>query len=421
MSRQAKVLLLDEPTATLSDAEIVRVFDVARKLRDQGTAMIFVSHRLDEVFALTDRVTVFRNGQHVLTQRTADMTTAEVVKAMIGRELVHSKGTPPEGRADVAPRLSVSSLTVADKVKDLSVDVAPGEILAVVGQLGSGAEVLVEALAGLRGDISNSVKVDGQPIKLDSIRSSLKAGIAYVAEDRADKGVFLDAPIAINITASVMAKFSKAGIMRRAGEQEEARRLASMFAIDPKRLPHEVSTLSGGNQQKVSLAKAVALAPRLLLLNEPTRGVDIALARKSIRRFARWRTTAWRLSSTRQTSKKFWNSPTPFSPSSVVEWSAISLDLKSMVTRCSTTSSRAIATHLTDMSLSETNPRRWVMHKTALEPTAQVSPTALRRWASALFGTSSIHAASIQSPRLFSSSSLQPSCRTSRSSGTFSR
>ncbi|WP_342611982.1 sugar ABC transporter ATP-binding protein [Burkholderia ambifaria] len=275
MSRQAKVLLLDEPTATLSDAEIVRVFEVARRLRDQGTAMIFVSHRLDEVFALTDRITVFRNGQHVLTQRTTDMTTAEVVKAMIGRELVHSKVKPPERRANVTPRLSIDNLSVTDKVKDLSVSVAPGEILAVVGQLGSGAEVLVEALAGLRGDISGSVKLDGQTVKLDSVRNSLRAGIGYVAEDRADKGVFLDAPIAVNITSSVMAKFSRAGVMRRAGEQEEARRLASMFAIDPKRLPHEVSTLSGGNQQKVSLAKAVALSPRLLLLNEPTRGVDI--------------------------------------------------------------------------------------------------------------------------------------------------
>ncbi|SEK07413.1 ribose transport system ATP-binding protein [Paraburkholderia diazotrophica] len=145
----------------------------------------------------------------------------------------------------------------------------------MVGQLGSGAEVLVEALAGLRGDISSSVMLDGQTVRLDSVRNSLRAGIGYVAEDRADKGVFLDAPIAINITSSVMAKFSRAGVMRRAGEQEEARRLASMFTIDPKRLPHEVSTLSGGNQQKVSLAKAVALSPRLLLLNEPTRGVDI--------------------------------------------------------------------------------------------------------------------------------------------------
>jgi ribose transport system ATP-binding protein/rhamnose transport system ATP-binding protein len=275
MSRKAKVLLLDEPTATLSDAEIVRVFEVARRLRDQGTAMIFVSHRLDEVFALTDRITVFRNGQHVLTERTADMTSAEVVKAMIGRELVHSPVNMLKQRGRTKSRVSIENLSVSDKLKDLTVDVAPGEILAVVGQLGSGAEVLVEALAGLRGDISRSVELDGEPARIDSVRSALRAGVAYVAEDRADKGVFLDAPIALNITASVMAKFSRAGLMQSAAETQEAKRLAAMFAIDPKRLPHEVSTLSGGNQQKVSLAKAAALQPRLLLLNEPTRGVDI--------------------------------------------------------------------------------------------------------------------------------------------------
>ncbi|MCP3713592.1 sugar ABC transporter ATP-binding protein [Paraburkholderia sp. CNPSo 3274] len=275
MSRQAKVLLLDEPTATLSDAEIVRVFDVARRLRDQGTAMIFVSHRLDEVFALTDRITVFRNGQHVITSKTADMTTGEVVKAMIGRELVRHPVKATEGRASLRPRLSVTNLSVDDKLKALSVDVAPGEIVAVVGQLGSGAETVVEALAGLRGDISRSVRLDGEVAKIDSVRSALRCGVGYVAEDRADKGVFLDAPIGINITASVMSKFSRAGVMQRAAEAAEAMRLAGMFAIDAKRLRHEVSTLSGGNQQKVSLAKAAALAPKLLLLNEPTRGVDI--------------------------------------------------------------------------------------------------------------------------------------------------
>ncbi|AXF20407.1 sugar ABC transporter ATP-binding protein [Burkholderia pyrrocinia] len=275
MSRQAKILLLDEPTATLSDAEIVRVFDVARRLRDQGAAMIFVSHRLDEVFALTDRITVFRNGQHVITSKTSDMTTSEVVKAMIGRELVRRPVKETKEHTSLPSRLSVRNLNVGDKLQDLSIDVAPGEIVAVVGQLGSGAEMVVEALAGLRGDVSKSVKLDGEPAKIDSVGSALRCGIGYVAEDRADKGVFLDAPIGINITASVMSKFSRAGVMQRAAEAAEARRLAGMFAIDAKRLPHEVSTLSGGNQQKVSLAKAAALAPKLLLLNEPTRGVDI--------------------------------------------------------------------------------------------------------------------------------------------------
>ncbi|MEX3954289.1 sugar ABC transporter ATP-binding protein [Paraburkholderia sp. EG287B] len=253
MSRQAKVLLLDEPTATLSDAEIVRVFDVARRLRDQGTAMIFVSHRLDEVFALTDRITVFRNGQHVITSKTADMTTGEVVKAMIGRELVRHPVKATEGRASLQPRLSVTNLSVDDKLKALSVDVAPGEIVAVVGQLGSGAETVVEALAGLRGDISRSVRLDGEVAKIDSVRSALRCGVGYVAEDRADKGVFLDAPIGINITASVMSKFSRAGVMQRAAEATEARRLAGMFAIDAKRLSHEVSTLRGQFKKPTAL------------------------------------------------------------------------------------------------------------------------------------------------------------------------
>jgi ribose transport system ATP-binding protein/rhamnose transport system ATP-binding protein len=210
-----------------------------------------------------------------MTQNTSDLTTAEVVKAMIGRDLVHGSERPQVSRSATRARLSLSGLSVPGKLSDASVDVMPGEILAVVGQLGSGAEVVVEALAGLRGDISTAVKLDGTQVRLDSIRSALQAGIAYVAEDRAGKGVFLDAPIETNITSSVMGRFSRAGVMQRASEAAEAKRLAQMFTIDLKRLSHDVSTLSGGNQQKVSLAKAVALKPRLLLLNEPTRGVDI--------------------------------------------------------------------------------------------------------------------------------------------------
>ena len=275
MAREARVLLLDEPTATLSDAEIGRVFATARLLRDRGTALVFVSHRLDEVFALTDRVTVFRNGQHVLTERTTDLTPGELIKAMIGRDLIRSPAHPVETRADAPPRLAVSGLRCGQMLKPISLSLAPGEITAVVGQLGSGADVLVEALAGLHGLSEGRVVIDGRDVVIGSVGAAMRAGIAYVPEDRAGKGIFLDAPVWMNLTASVMDRFSRGGVMQHAAERARGRELAAMFQIDPRRLPSEAATLSGGNQQKVALGKAAALTPRILILNEPTRGVDI--------------------------------------------------------------------------------------------------------------------------------------------------
>jgi ribose transport system ATP-binding protein len=260
VARQARVLLLDEPTATLSDAEIGRVFTAAR---------------LDEVFALTDRVTVLRNGEHVLTEMTAALTSRDLVRGMIGRDLVRSRVRAATARPDSLPRLAVSSLRCGEMLRPVDLALAPGEILAVVGQLGSGADVLVESLAGLRGAVQGRVAVDGHDIAIGSVGAAMRAGIAYVPEDRAGKGVFLDAPVWMNLTASVMDRFSRGGIMLRAAELQRGRDLAAMFQIDPRRLPSEAATLSGGNQQKVSLGKAAALTPRILILNEPTRGVDI--------------------------------------------------------------------------------------------------------------------------------------------------
>ncbi|MCB8883574.1 sugar ABC transporter ATP-binding protein [Acidisoma cellulosilytica] len=275
VARRARVLLLDEPTATLSDAEIKRVFDTARLLRDKGTALVFVSHRLDEVFALTDRVTVFRNGQHVLTERTSDLTSRDLVKAMIGRDLVRGTQKPLSVAADRPARLAIAGLRCGDALKPIDLALAPGEIAGVVGQLGSGADVLVEALAGLRGLVDGQIAIDGRAVVIGSVRDAMKAGIAYVPEDRAGKGIFLDAPVWMNLTASVMGRFSRGGVMQRAAERERGLELAAMFRIDPGRLGSEVATLSGGNQQKVALGKAAALTPRILILNEPTRGVDI--------------------------------------------------------------------------------------------------------------------------------------------------
>jgi ribose transport system ATP-binding protein len=235
--RRAKVLLLDEPTATLSDAEIQRVFATVRLLRDQGAAIVFVSHRLDEVFAITDRVTVFRNGRRVLTERTSDLTANALVRAMIGRELTQrpARAVP---RLQREPRLAISRFSIPGALNRIDLSVAAGEIVAIVGQLGSGADVLVEALGGLRGRIAG-VRLDGEPIMIGSVRSAMKAGIGYVPEDRAGKGVFLNAPVDVNLTASVMARFSSFGIMRHPRERARALELARMFQIDAKRLGSE--------------------------------------------------------------------------------------------------------------------------------------------------------------------------------------
>ncbi|CAD6560192.1 sugar ABC transporter ATP-binding protein [Paraburkholderia sabiae] len=276
VARGAKVLLLDEPTATLSDAEISRVFSVLRTLRDAGTSLVIISHRLDEIFALTDRVTVFRSGQHVWTRRTDELTNDELVRAMIGRDLVrgdHATSRVPRDSGTLRIRTRNHALAARFKAFDLAF--APGEIVAVVGQLGSGADAFIETLAGLHPAYTGHIELDGKAVLLHSIEAAHAEGIAYVPEDRAGKGVFLDAPIGINLTSHILPQVSTRGWISSPVEHDRASSLAGEFQIDPSRLPHDVSTLSGGNQQKVAIAKAVSTKPRLLLLNEPTRGVDI--------------------------------------------------------------------------------------------------------------------------------------------------
>ncbi|HSV53079.1 MAG TPA: sugar ABC transporter ATP-binding protein [Burkholderiaceae bacterium] len=276
IARGARVLLLDEPTATLSDVEIERVFAVLRKLGNDGTTIVVISHRLDEIFALTQRVTVFRSGRHIFTRHTAELTSAELVRAMIGRDVARGvhEGRPERPRSD-PPRLGLRGWRLAGVAGAFDLRFEAGEIVALVGQLGSGADALLESMAGLRRGVTGRLELNGQAVALHGIAGALRAGIAYVAEDRAGKGVFLDAPIGLNLVSQVLAEVSPGGWVSSRMVRGRARKLAGDFQLDPARLPHEVSTLSGGNQQKVSLGKAVAMGPCLLLLNEPTRGVDI--------------------------------------------------------------------------------------------------------------------------------------------------
>lgn len=274
VARGARILLLDEPTATLSDAEIQRVFAAVRMLRDQGSTIVFISHRLPEVFELTDRVTVFRNGGHVLTAETASLTRDALVRAMIGHEVAARDHRSATVNAPGAERIALRRFSIPGRVEPIDLSFGRGEIVAIVGQLGSGADLLIEAIAGLR-EHDGDIILDGTPARCRSTREAIAHGIAYVPEDRAGKGVFLDAPIETNITASILARITRLGFLQHGAAASRVKALAQQFTIDARRLTAQVGHLSGGNQQKVAIAKAAALDPRVLVLNEPTRGVDI--------------------------------------------------------------------------------------------------------------------------------------------------
>ncbi len=269
----AQVLLLDEPTATLSDAEIDKVFAVMRKLKAAGTTLVMISHRLDEIFTITDRVTVFRSGQHIFTRATQNLTSPELVSAMLGHDMERRAKRPP--RQYGGELLSCHKLAIRDHYGPLDFHCEQGEIVALVGQMGSGADLLLQTLAGLAPQQQGTINLSGQPVHLNSVRDAGQHAISYVPEDRAGKGAFLDAPIGTNLTSRALSALSNKGVIQRRQDTQFAAQLAQAFTLNAKRNQQAVSTLSGGNQQKVVLGKAVATDPKLLLLNEPTRGVDI--------------------------------------------------------------------------------------------------------------------------------------------------
>ena len=274
LSDDAQLLVLDEPTAALTGAEAARLFDWLRALRARGTSCIYVSHRMDELFTLCDRITVLRDGRTVGTVASASASGPEVVRMMVGKAVV--VGRPPSvvGSAGAAPVLELRHLTVEGALDQISLRVAGGEVVAVAGAMGSGRTALLSTLFGcattsVRGD----VLLDGQPLTLRSPRDAIAAGIALVPEDRKGRGLVLELTVAENLALPLgLADGDEAETIARA-------RIAELRIRG--RADSTVATLSGGNQQKVVLGKWLERPPRLLLLDEPTRGVDVG-AREEI-------------------------------------------------------------------------------------------------------------------------------------------
>ncbi|MBN9106197.1 MAG: sugar ABC transporter ATP-binding protein [Propionibacteriaceae bacterium] len=268
----ARVLILDEPTASLTNLEIVDLFRTLRHLRDEGVAIVYVSHRLEEVFELCDRATIMRNGQVVAAEAVADLTIDLVISKMVGR---HSDEIfPPRSRHDDEVIVEVTGLT-GRRVRDVSLEVRRGEILGVGGLGGSGRSELLRLISGAQRAQAGVVKLSGKDVTPSSITHGLDAGIAMVPEERRSQGVILEQPIRENMILANLPSVSSAGLVRDARVRSLANRGMTDLQIHARGTGQKVGELSGGNQQKVVLAKFLARNPTFLLLDEPTRGIDV--------------------------------------------------------------------------------------------------------------------------------------------------
>ena len=271
--RDARILILDEPTAALADLEIERVLEVIGRLASEGRSIIYVTHRLPEVFRVADRVTVFRNGESLAPKPTSELDVEAVVAMMLGRELgaMFPDRTSPAGDAV----LEVEELVAPGLAEPVSFSARAGEIVGLTGQLGSGAGTTVQAMAGRLSNTSGRVAVGGEPLPLRSHAAVLRHGVAYCSSDRKRDGIFFGRAIRENLSSPWLGSIAANGWISARREREKASEIAERFAVDVERINSPVGTLSGGNQQKVAVAKWLGTTPVVLLLEEPTRGVDV--------------------------------------------------------------------------------------------------------------------------------------------------
>ncbi len=272
IARDAKVVIFDEPTAALADADVARVLGVVRRLAAEGRAVVYVTHRLNEVFEIADRVAIFRGGESQGMSDIRDLSVDDIVERMIGR--AQNEIYPPPGCRG-ATVLALDELVVPGLREPITLEVRAGEILGLCGQIGGGSDLLLRAVAGMVRGVAGQVLVDGAPVTLRSRRAGIRAGVAYCSSDRKLDGIFAHLSMRDNLSSPWLSSVARRGVVSRRDESLKAVESARAFTLDIERLDAPVGTLSGGNQQKVALGKWLGAAPRVLLVQEPTRGVDV--------------------------------------------------------------------------------------------------------------------------------------------------
>ncbi len=288
LSLKARVLILDEPTAVLTQHDVERLFTVVRNLRSNGVAIIYISHRLDEIFALADRVTVLRDGQWVATQKASEITEAELIRQMVGRALeeepiVHDKPVETQAEKASPPALRVTNLSCSPLLRDASLTLRAGEIVGLAGLIGSGRSELAQTIFGTLSPQSGTIEVKGRSVNIKGPQDAIQLGIAYVPEDRGRQGLITAMNVGQNVAMTRLKQLTRGPFLDFNAERALAEDYVSRLRIKTPHVRETVRNLSGGNQQKIVVAKWLATKPRILIVDEPTRGIDVG-ARAEIHR-----------------------------------------------------------------------------------------------------------------------------------------
>jgi ribose transport system ATP-binding protein len=273
LSLDARILIMDEPTAALTEHEIKELFTTIRSLRDKGVSIVYISHRMEELFEIGDRVTVLRDGRTVGTYDVRDMSKSELIRLMVNRELTELF---PKERAELGPEvLRVEGLNTQGGLKDISFSLHKGEVLGIAGLLGAGRTELARAIFGLDKIASGTISINGSPQRIGSPRAAINSGIGFLTEDRKSQGLVLPLSVKENLCLASVDKFSRWGLMNAQSEQQAADRYVKDLRIKTPSLDQKVVYLSGGNQQKVVLSKWLCCKSEVFIFDEPTRGVDV--------------------------------------------------------------------------------------------------------------------------------------------------
>jgi ribose transport system ATP-binding protein len=276
LAQNARVLIMDEPTASLARHETEALFDLVERLKARGISIIYISHRMDEVYRIADRITILRDGRRLLTEKLADVTPEQIVEGIVGKKIEGQLTYRHRGNdTDVAPLLEVRNLTAGPRVRDVSFTLRPGEILGLAGLMGSGRTELARALFGIDPVDSGEIHLRGRKVSIASPRHAIEQGFALIPEDRRAQGLVLEHSVRENLLLPMLDRTRKGMLLSSQAGKKLSSQLIERFAVKVANPQRPVRLLSGGNQQKVVLAKWLGTEPEVLILDEPTAGVDI--------------------------------------------------------------------------------------------------------------------------------------------------